>query len=313
MKSSIIYYTVQFDSIMAQKGIVPLQGVDSNLLDDLSKQFKEMNVALESKASTSTRTGLNIEDDEVLNVLTKYEMCITMTGKLPGNTVLPKFQCVSYDPSSEYSKRVAAKRDTYFSKFITSYVINGNIYESRYVGIKGAIMDLTPRPDIVKDAPNTYAREYVAIYIPIAVVEEYKKIIEATGYVLEDTGLIIDRSQGLVCFNCSYATESVPYNTVVLKQAVEQEDGTEVEAWTVNKSFTILETYLSMKGSDGALVRGFAFGEFGVSKAVNQGAPEPVAGSSLKLTFKLLGFHTFSQCKGVTPIRSKAVKSKTGV
>ena len=58
---------------------------------------------------------------------------------------------------------------------------------------------------------------------------------------------------------------------------------------------------------------GYDFGEFSVSKSVAIGAPSPPKGSTLKLTFKLMGFHAFALSRTVRSIRSKSAKSKVGV
>ena len=97
------------------------------------------------------------------------------------------------------------------------------------------------------------------------------------------------------------------------KRKRKNENGDQHNRRMIDKSHRIDSMYNALRDTGGAIFRGFAFGEFGVSKQVAIGAAQPALGSTLKLTFKTMGFHAFSQSKTVRAIRSKGAKSKLGV
>ena len=170
----------------------------------------------------------NTEDDAVLSRRLKYEYAIDLSGKIPGVLKMQSLQNVPYDPTSEYAKRSQSKKETYFAKFEVMYPFDTHI-SSKYVSLKGAYIDLLTRPEMIGNRVNTYASEYVAVFIAMSVIEMYQRVIETTGYRLEDSGLTIDSIQGLVSMNCNYSSESVPKLTIYKeKKTKSDKDGTQI-------------------------------------------------------------------------------------
>ena len=123
-------------------------------------------------------------------------------------------------------KRHTSRR--YFAKFEVMYPFDTHI-SSKYVYLKGAYIDLLTRPEMIGNRVNTYASEYVAVFIAMPVIEMYQRVIETTGYRLEDSGLTIDSIQGLVSMNCNYSGESVP-KLIIYKEKKNKsdKDGTQI-------------------------------------------------------------------------------------
>lgn len=258
-------------------------------------------------------TGLIYEDDLVVGELIKYKYSIKPSGEFPGTISMDTLQNVPYDADTEFAKRTKTKKETYFAKFHFEYKIGTNVYRSKYVGVQCAYLDMIARPETYNGSPNGFAKEYVAIYMSSKVVNQYKTLIESAGYLLDNAGINIDRAQSLVSFNANYSTEQVPKFTVHRVLQRKNEDGEEVEVCVIDQTNTIETAYVAIRGGGGVIFRGFAFGEFGVSKSVPVGGNPPGKGGTLKLTFKLLGFHVFSKCETVRAIKSKSSKPRLGV
>lgn len=107
-------------------------------------------------------------------------------------------------------------------------------------------------------------------------------------YELDEMGLIVDEHQGMVCINCSYATEGVP---IVKEENMADLNKPKDMNIVYDKSRDIEHTYCALRTGGGNLFRGVAYGEFGVSKSANEGAPAPLNGSALKHP-NLLGIPT---------------------
>jgi hypothetical protein len=86
---------------------------------------------------------------------------------------------------------------------------------------------------------------------------------------LEETGMILDKVQQLACLNCSFASESIPTSTVVVKAPTIDQDDKAGFTWVLNKEYNIYQPYQSLPKTSLTLIRGEAFGEFGVSTPVN--------------------------------------------
>jgi len=222
-------------------------------------------------------------------------------------------QNVPYDPTSAYAQRTQNKKETYYSKFQIAYNIGGTNVTSKYVSIEGAFLDLTARPELINDKPNNYAKEYVAVYIPNRVIAQLQNAVGTAGFVVDAAGLNVDRSQGLCAINANYASEEIPKLGVHRAVEVADENGNVVTKRALEKDYSIDVMYQSARPGGGVLFRGFAFGEFGISKQVPIGAPAPAQSTTVRLSFKLLGFHAFSKSASVRVIRSKAAKSKYGI
>mmetsp|Transcript_7924 Transcript_7924/g.17029 ORF Transcript_7924/g.17029 Transcript_7924/m.17029 type:complete len:274 (-) Transcript_7924:81-902(-) len=272
----------------------------------------ELSQQAERSSDGSSAFGLNLEDNRVLVALTGYEHYITASGDLPGALSWDNLQNVSYNPNSEYSKRTQSKKETYYSKFKIEYPLQPAV-TSKYVSVSASYIDLIARPELINDAPNNYCKDYVTVYIPSLVIGVYKTFVESKGYQIDAAGLNIDRVQSLVSMNANYATEEVPSLGIHRYADVTDDEGNTTKPRILDKSKTIETMYHGIRPSGGAIFRGLVFGEFGVSKQVAIGAAAPVTGTTLKLTFKLIGFHAFSKSESVNAIRSKGAKMRRGV
>jgi len=289
--------------------------VDDDVVDtvaDLMREF-ELDEGSAAKVDNEAGGGLNLEDELVIKELVKYKHGVSSDGVFPGPLIMENLQNVPYDAESEYAKRVKSKTETYFAKFSIKYNIDGKEYTTKHCSVQGAYLDLMARPEFYQGRPNGFSKEYVAVYFGSRVVDAYKRLIEQAGYKLDSAGINIDTTQSLVSFNANYATEEVPRLTIHRIKKITHEDGTTEDKRIMDVSNTIESMYVGARPNGGVIFRGFAFGEFGVSKRVPVGAPAPPLGSTLKLTFKLLGFHAFSRSQTVRAIKSRSAKSKYGV
>lgn len=289
--------------------------LDADLCALVEREMKEMKLH-ESNAATVNNidgSGFSGDDELVINQITKYKYSISPAGKMPGTLSLNELVNVAYDATSDYAKKTSAKRETYFAKFTIAYPIGDPYPKSKYCSVRSAIIDLLPRPLKYGEKQNTYALEYAAVYFPCHVIDEFKKLIEEKGYALDAVGINVDMWQSLVSINASYASQEVPRIGMHRTSERDEGDGTVTEVKVLDRSKTIHDMYKCLHGSGGALLKGYAFGEFGVSKQVAIGAPPPPSGSCLKITFKLLGFHVLSNCTSVKAIKSKSARSKFGV
>mmetsp|Transcript_2713 Transcript_2713/g.7237 ORF Transcript_2713/g.7237 Transcript_2713/m.7237 type:complete len:299 (-) Transcript_2713:15011-15907(-) len=283
-------------------------------VDLLVTEFNAMEATqkAERSADGSNTFGLNLEDNRLLVELTNYKHYITSAGELPGKLSWENLQNVSYNPNSEYSKRTQSKKETYYSKFRIEYPLQP-VITSKYVAVAGSYIDLMARAELINDAPNNYCKDYVSVYIPSAVMKVYKDFIEVKGYQVDAAGLNVDHVQSLVSMNANYATEEIPSLGIHRYVESTSEDGNVISKRVLDKNNNIEVMYHAIRAGGGAIFRGIAFGEFGVSKQVAIGAPAPVTGTTLKLTFKLIGFHAFSKSESVNGIRTKGTKMKRGV
>jgi len=282
----------------------------------IAAEIKKMQLddAKGGAANNAGGSGFNADDEKVVARLTQYKDSILPDGTMPGTVSLNTLINVAYDSTSEYAKKTKAVKETYFAKFVLAYPMSkAGFVSSKYCSIQSAIMDLLPRPLRYGAKENSYATEYVTIYIPSMVVNHFKGIIEAQSYVLDAAGLNVDRDQALVSINANYSTENVPRLGIMRTVAEKAKDGTIIEHTALDKSANIEEIYKRIHAGGGVLFRGYAFGEFGVSKQVPVGGSVPPSGSTMKLTFKLMGFHVLSQCKSVRAIKPKSGKSRNGI
>jgi len=293
---------------------------DNTILNDdianmIIKEVEQMALAEKGREPISNKggSGFSADDDAVINELTSYKLALSSTERAPGEITLKTLSHVAYDPTSTYAKKTQVKKETYYSKFSIAYPIKDGTIDSRYCSVRGAILDLLPRPLAYGDKPNSYSTEYVAVYFPASIIEAFRQLIVAKEYALDEAGINFDSHQGLVSINANYSTDEIPRLGIHRENTDTNEEGVQVTQRIIDKSRTIEEMYKAIHDGGGALFRGYVFGEFGVSKQVSVGSCIPPAGATLKLTFKLLGFHVLTDCKSVRAIRSKSAKSKSGV
>lgn len=289
-----------------------------DLTDEMVAQLKKDLRIMEKldkgrvEITDQSANSINTDDETVLNHLSVWKYTIDVTGKLPGEFKMGDLENVPYNPDSEFAKRMANKKETYYTKLQMTYPIGSGV-TSKYVGVRAAIIDLLPRPLTYGDKRNTYGAEYVAVYFPEDVLQSILTLVNKGGYNIDSSGLTIDKGQKLVAMNCSYATDDVPTLTIYRKRLVDNADGERVMVSSLDQDRSIEEMYIATHKAGGVLFRGYAFGEFGVSKQVAIGAPAPPKGSTLKLTFKLIGFHVQTRCVTVRAIKSKAARPKKGI
>jgi hypothetical protein len=258
-----------------------------------------------------------------LNTLLLYTNMFCMDGRKPGAPVLDPLSYVPYNSDSAYAKRTNSKNATYFAKFKVPCNIGGTVIHSKYVAVEGVYMDLLSRPEIVKEQRSTYAQDYETLYFPFATIKTFLESTQRVHYQLDQQSLNVDHRQRLVSVSCQYATEEIPTLTVYRRAEVESDDEDEDgdkeekdgkdpysneqgqhandadvedqrgarEKYVLEKTQNIYTMYQGIRSHNGAIFAGIAYGEFGVSRQVPPDAPVLPRNSTLKLTFKILGYH----------------------
>jgi len=244
-------------------------------------------------------------DDAVLSLLLKYENTIGGPHS-PEYGLRRPFHRVShaFGPSNiSYSEKNVT--EVYFSNILLRYPSLGGKFWSKYCSVEGAYIDLIPRTSPEDDV---YSRKYIAIYFPETIINGIQNFLICKNNLtpeLVSDGLYHDPNQRLFCMNCEYGTYICPYVSFLEGCAEDDEfthlrgkNQTPIKAKLQKTCKTVEALYDELKHSGGALLRGYAFGAFGVSKNICSGRPV----HSLRHSFKLIGFHVTHFKTNIRPI-----------
>lgn len=189
------------------------------------------------------------------------------------------------------------------------------------ISCSSILLDVKARNAPRNAGSGVYGVDWWNVYMPLKLLEKLSTDIkQVTGYILNDEGVIVDKSQALASITVNVKDESdsptVTMITVTETAAAAEtagEDATEedegVAPGTKKLTYTDMGTLKEIMetGGEEALIGGVGFFTVGISCKGTAGEDAPPAGTTAKLSLKMKGFHALHVVEsGIRRIKYKS-------
>ncbi len=210
---------------------------------------------------------------------------------------------------------------TFYGSLAYDYSVNRDQLQSvithDVISCSSIFLDVKARNAPRNAGSGVYGVDWWNVYMPLKLLEKLSTDIkQVTGYILNEEGVIVDKSQGLASITVNVKDESdspaVTMITIVEAAAAAEEETEEDESvipGTKELKYTDMGTLKDIMDSGGeeALIGGVGFFTVGISCKGTAGEDAPPAGTTVKLSLKMKGFHALHVVEsGIRRIKYKS-------